>query len=153
MPRKLVQLIWLCVIYIFHSFNPSIIVCRSATVADIPVFLQQAGPPECQSPICFCYQPVALPAVMCLVGQLMCCTQIFWVKCQTLYTSVSVNKISLLNSQFNKDKMNTSSENIGRGLTIVSLFVGQEEWTNSRHKAPPARTTKGVYRDQPYARY
>lgn len=49
--------------------------------------------------------------------------------------------------------MNTSSENIGRGLTIVSLFVGQEEWTNSRHKAPPARTTKGVYRDQPYARY
>ncbi|KQK74199.1 KH domain containing, RNA binding, signal transduction associated 3 [Amazona aestiva] len=33
------------------------------------------------------------------------------------------------------------------------LDDSQEEWTNSRHKAPPARTTKGVYRDQPYARY
>ncbi|XP_050001238.1 KH domain-containing, RNA-binding, signal transduction-associated protein 3 isoform X3 [Alexandromys fortis] len=30
---------------------------------------------------------------------------------------------------------------------------GQEEWTNSRHKAPSARTAKGVYRDQPYGRY
>lgn len=30
---------------------------------------------------------------------------------------------------------------------------GQEEWTNSRHKALSARTTKGTYRDQPYARY
>uniref|UniRef100_A0A3P9HNK9 KH RNA binding domain containing, signal transduction associated 3 n=1 Tax=Oryzias latipes TaxID=8090 RepID=A0A3P9HNK9_ORYLA len=30
---------------------------------------------------------------------------------------------------------------------------GQEEWANSRSKAPPARTTKGVYRDQPYSRY
>ncbi|XP_035284324.1 KH domain-containing, RNA-binding, signal transduction-associated protein 3 isoform X2 [Anguilla anguilla] len=30
---------------------------------------------------------------------------------------------------------------------------GQEEWTNKRHKAPPARTTKGVYREQPYSRY
>uniref|UniRef100_A0A8B9H867 KH RNA binding domain containing, signal transduction associated 3 n=1 Tax=Astyanax mexicanus TaxID=7994 RepID=A0A8B9H867_ASTMX len=30
---------------------------------------------------------------------------------------------------------------------------GQEEWTNGRNKAPPARTTKGVYRDQPYSRY
>ncbi|XP_053102553.1 KH domain-containing, RNA-binding, signal transduction-associated protein 3 isoform X1 [Hemicordylus capensis] len=29
----------------------------------------------------------------------------------------------------------------------------QEEWTNSRHKAPPSRTTKGAYREQPYARY
>ncbi|XP_042318358.1 KH domain-containing, RNA-binding, signal transduction-associated protein 3 isoform X2 [Sceloporus undulatus] len=29
----------------------------------------------------------------------------------------------------------------------------QEEWTNSRHKAPPARTAKGAYREQPYARY
>ncbi|KAJ6661543.1 hypothetical protein lerEdw1_014453 [Lerista edwardsae] len=29
----------------------------------------------------------------------------------------------------------------------------QEEWTNSRHKAPPPRTTKGAYREQPYARY
>ncbi|XP_037329737.1 KH domain-containing, RNA-binding, signal transduction-associated protein 3 [Pungitius pungitius] len=30
---------------------------------------------------------------------------------------------------------------------------GLEEWANSRAKAPPARTTKGVYRDQPYTRY
>ncbi|XP_030075352.1 KH domain-containing, RNA-binding, signal transduction-associated protein 3 [Microcaecilia unicolor] len=30
---------------------------------------------------------------------------------------------------------------------------GQEEWANSRHKAPSARTAKGAYRDQPYARY
>ncbi|XP_062836074.1 KH domain-containing, RNA-binding, signal transduction-associated protein 3 isoform X2 [Anolis carolinensis] len=29
----------------------------------------------------------------------------------------------------------------------------QEEWTNSRHKAPPARTAKGTFREQPYARY
>ncbi|KAB0362960.1 hypothetical protein FD754_007116 [Muntiacus muntjak] len=32
-------------------------------------------------------------------------------------------------------------------------YVRQEEWTNSRHKAPSARTAKGVYRDQPYGRY
>ncbi|TNN66910.1 KH domain-containing, RNA-binding, signal transduction-associated protein 3 [Liparis tanakae] len=30
---------------------------------------------------------------------------------------------------------------------------GLEEWPNSRAKAPPARSTKGVYRDQPYTRY
>lgn len=30
---------------------------------------------------------------------------------------------------------------------------GQEEWTNNRNKAPPARTSKGAYREQPYARY
>ncbi|XP_005950025.1 KH domain-containing, RNA-binding, signal transduction-associated protein 3 [Haplochromis burtoni] len=30
---------------------------------------------------------------------------------------------------------------------------GQEEWANNRSKAPSARTTKGVYRDQPYSRY
>uniref|UniRef100_A0ABK0LBZ8 KH RNA binding domain containing, signal transduction associated 3 n=1 Tax=Rattus norvegicus TaxID=10116 RepID=A0ABK0LBZ8_RAT len=30
---------------------------------------------------------------------------------------------------------------------------GQEDWTNSRHKAPSARTAKGVYREQPYGRY
>uniref|UniRef100_A0A8D3DI54 KH RNA binding domain containing, signal transduction associated 3 n=1 Tax=Scophthalmus maximus TaxID=52904 RepID=A0A8D3DI54_SCOMX len=30
---------------------------------------------------------------------------------------------------------------------------GQEEWANNRGKAPAARTTKGVYRDQPYSRY
>ncbi|XP_069477772.1 KH domain-containing, RNA-binding, signal transduction-associated protein 3 isoform X2 [Ambystoma mexicanum] len=30
---------------------------------------------------------------------------------------------------------------------------GQEEWTNPRHKALSSRTTKGTYRDQPYARY
>ncbi|CAG5883817.1 unnamed protein product [Menidia menidia] len=30
---------------------------------------------------------------------------------------------------------------------------GQEEWANNRGKAPTARTTKGVFRDQPYSRY
>ncbi|XP_068189622.1 KH domain-containing, RNA-binding, signal transduction-associated protein 3 isoform X2 [Antennarius striatus] len=30
---------------------------------------------------------------------------------------------------------------------------GLEEWANNRGKAPSARTTKGVYRDQPYSRY
>ncbi|XP_061598250.1 KH domain-containing, RNA-binding, signal transduction-associated protein 3 [Cololabis saira] len=30
---------------------------------------------------------------------------------------------------------------------------GQEDWANSRGKAPAARATKGVYRDQPYSRY
>ncbi|XP_075305961.1 KH domain-containing, RNA-binding, signal transduction-associated protein 3 isoform X3 [Odontesthes bonariensis] len=30
---------------------------------------------------------------------------------------------------------------------------GQEEWANNRGKAPSARTTKAVYRDQPYSRY
>ncbi|XP_069710802.1 KH domain-containing, RNA-binding, signal transduction-associated protein 3 isoform X2 [Phaenicophaeus curvirostris] len=42
----------------------------------------------------------------------------------------------------------------GHGLNEETYdSYGQEEWTNSRHKAPSARTTKGVYRDQPYARY
>uniref|UniRef100_A0A8B9ZLH9 KH RNA binding domain containing, signal transduction associated 3 n=1 Tax=Anas zonorhyncha TaxID=75864 RepID=A0A8B9ZLH9_9AVES len=42
----------------------------------------------------------------------------------------------------------------GHGLSEETYdSYGQEEWTNSRHKAPSARTTKGVYRDQPYARY
>uniref|UniRef100_A0A8B9HGA4 KH RNA binding domain containing, signal transduction associated 3 n=1 Tax=Astyanax mexicanus TaxID=7994 RepID=A0A8B9HGA4_ASTMX len=36
---------------------------------------------------------------------------------------------------------------------VTSLRNRQEEWTNGRNKAPPARTTKGVYRDQPYSRY
>lgn len=30
---------------------------------------------------------------------------------------------------------------------------GQEEWANSRGKAPSARTTKGAFREQPYSRY
>ncbi|XP_048058956.1 KH domain-containing, RNA-binding, signal transduction-associated protein 3 isoform X2 [Megalobrama amblycephala] len=30
---------------------------------------------------------------------------------------------------------------------------GPEEWTNNRNKAPPARTSKGVYREQPYSRF
>ncbi|XP_020499777.1 KH domain-containing, RNA-binding, signal transduction-associated protein 3 isoform X1 [Labrus bergylta] len=30
---------------------------------------------------------------------------------------------------------------------------GVEEWANNRGKAPSARTTKGVYREQPYTRY
>ncbi|NXV78262.1 KHDR3 protein, partial [Atlantisia rogersi] len=42
----------------------------------------------------------------------------------------------------------------GHGLSEETYdSYGQEEWTNSRHKAPSARTAKGVYRDQPYARY
>lgn len=42
----------------------------------------------------------------------------------------------------------------GHGLNEESYdSYGQEDWTNSRHKAPSARTTKGVYRDQPYGRY
>ncbi|XP_056597531.1 KH domain-containing, RNA-binding, signal transduction-associated protein 3 isoform X2 [Triplophysa dalaica] len=30
---------------------------------------------------------------------------------------------------------------------------GPEEWTNGRKKAPPSRTSKGVYREQPYSRF
>lgn len=42
----------------------------------------------------------------------------------------------------------------GHGLSEDAYdSYGQEEWTNSRHKAPSARTAKGVYRDQPYGRY
>ncbi|XP_052507863.1 KH domain-containing, RNA-binding, signal transduction-associated protein 3 isoform X2 [Budorcas taxicolor] len=42
----------------------------------------------------------------------------------------------------------------GHGLSEETYdSYGQEEWTNSRHKAPSARTAKGVYRDQPYGRY
>ncbi|OCT77198.1 KH domain-containing, RNA-binding, signal transduction-associated protein 3 [Xenopus laevis] len=39
----------------------------------------------------------------------------------------------------------------GHGLGEDSY--GQEDWANSRHKAPPARACKGTYREQPYARY
>ncbi|XP_022358001.1 KH domain-containing, RNA-binding, signal transduction-associated protein 3 isoform X2 [Enhydra lutris kenyoni] len=42
----------------------------------------------------------------------------------------------------------------GHGLSEETYdSYGQEDWTNSRHKAPAARTAKGVYRDQPYGRY
>ncbi|NXY86999.1 KHDR3 protein, partial [Alcedo cyanopectus] len=42
----------------------------------------------------------------------------------------------------------------GHGLNEDTYdSYGQEEWPNSRHKAPPARTAKGVYREQPYGRY
>ncbi|XP_059528337.1 KH domain-containing, RNA-binding, signal transduction-associated protein 3 isoform X2 [Myotis daubentonii] len=42
----------------------------------------------------------------------------------------------------------------GHGLSDQTYdSYGQEEWTNSRHKAASARTAKGVYRDQPYGRY
>ncbi|KAJ8334234.1 hypothetical protein SKAU_G00398730 [Synaphobranchus kaupii] len=43
----------------------------------------------------------------------------------------------------------------GHGISEESYdsYAGQEEWTNKRHKAPPARTTKGAYREQPYSRY
>ncbi|XP_052389337.1 KH domain-containing, RNA-binding, signal transduction-associated protein 3 [Carassius gibelio] len=30
---------------------------------------------------------------------------------------------------------------------------GPEEWTNNRNKAPPARKSKGVFREQPYSRF
>ncbi|XP_012578352.1 PREDICTED: KH domain-containing, RNA-binding, signal transduction-associated protein 3 [Condylura cristata] len=33
------------------------------------------------------------------------------------------------------------------------LVSGQDDWTNSRHKAPSSRSAKGAYRDQPYGRY
>lgn len=38
-------------------------------------------------------------------------------------------------------------------LILSTSSAGQEEWTNKRTKAPSARTTKGVYREQPYSRY
>ncbi|XP_058877280.1 KH domain-containing, RNA-binding, signal transduction-associated protein 3-like isoform X1 [Acipenser ruthenus] len=42
----------------------------------------------------------------------------------------------------------------GHGINEDSYdSYGQEEWTNTRHKAPPVRTAKGVYREQPYSRY
>uniref|UniRef100_A0A673VKG8 KH RNA binding domain containing, signal transduction associated 3 n=1 Tax=Suricata suricatta TaxID=37032 RepID=A0A673VKG8_SURSU len=42
----------------------------------------------------------------------------------------------------------------GHGLSEETYdSYGQEDWTNSRHKAPSARTAKGAYRDQPYGRY
>ncbi|XP_036193497.1 KH domain-containing, RNA-binding, signal transduction-associated protein 3 isoform X2 [Myotis myotis] len=42
----------------------------------------------------------------------------------------------------------------GHGLSDETYdSYGPEEWTNSRPKAPSARTAKGVYRDQPYGRY
>ncbi|XP_077023864.1 KH domain-containing, RNA-binding, signal transduction-associated protein 3 [Tamandua tetradactyla] len=42
----------------------------------------------------------------------------------------------------------------GHGLSEETYdSYGQEEWTNTRHKAPSARATKGSYRDQPYGRY
>ncbi|KAF6323339.1 KH RNA binding domain containing, signal transduction associated 3 [Rhinolophus ferrumequinum] len=42
----------------------------------------------------------------------------------------------------------------GHGLSEETYdSYGQEEWTSSRHKAPSARTAKGVYREQPYGRY
>uniref|UniRef100_A0A8C9PXR7 KH RNA binding domain containing, signal transduction associated 3 n=1 Tax=Spermophilus dauricus TaxID=99837 RepID=A0A8C9PXR7_SPEDA len=42
----------------------------------------------------------------------------------------------------------------GHGLSEETYdSYGQEEWTNSRHKAPSSRTAKGIYRDQPYGRY
>ncbi|XP_049556855.1 KH domain-containing, RNA-binding, signal transduction-associated protein 3 isoform X5 [Orcinus orca] len=55
-------------------------------------------------------------------------------------------------------KLNTQSGadyyDYGHGLSEETYdSYGQEEWTNSRHKAPSARTAKGVYRDQPYSRY
>lgn len=38
-------------------------------------------------------------------------------------------------------------------LCSLSPSSGPEEWTNNRNKAPPARTSKGVYREQPYSRF
>ncbi|KFO30983.1 KH domain-containing, RNA-binding, signal transduction-associated protein 3, partial [Fukomys damarensis] len=51
-------------------------------------------------------------------------------------------------------KSGTDYYDYGHGLSEETYdSYGQEEWTNSRHKAPSARTAKGVYRDQPYGRY
>ncbi|XP_075684071.1 KH domain-containing, RNA-binding, signal transduction-associated protein 3 [Rhinoderma darwinii] len=42
----------------------------------------------------------------------------------------------------------------GHGIEEDSYdSYGQEDWSNSRHKAASTRATKGAYRDQPYARY
>ncbi|XP_060245305.1 KH domain-containing, RNA-binding, signal transduction-associated protein 3 isoform X5 [Meriones unguiculatus] len=51
-------------------------------------------------------------------------------------------------------KLGADYYDYGHGLGEEAYdSYGQEEWTNSRHKAPSARTAKGVYRDQPYGRY
>ncbi|XP_056154759.1 KH domain-containing, RNA-binding, signal transduction-associated protein 3 [Lampris incognitus] len=60
------------------------------------------------------------------------------------------------------DSYDTSYSNIGPNSEDYYEYghsgesydsYGQEEWANNRSKAPPARTTKGVYREQPYSRY
>uniref|UniRef100_A0A674K162 KH RNA binding domain containing, signal transduction associated 3 n=1 Tax=Terrapene triunguis TaxID=2587831 RepID=A0A674K162_9SAUR len=58
------------------------------------------------------------------------------------------------NSYSTQAQSGTDYYDYGHGLSEETYdSYGQEEWTNSRHKAPSARTTKGIYRDQPYARY
>ncbi|KAL7858656.1 hypothetical protein AOLI_G00187580 [Acnodon oligacanthus] len=58
------------------------------------------------------------------------------------------------NSYNNQGQNSDDYYEYGHGLSGESYdSYGQEEWTNGRNKAPPARTTKGVYRDQPYSRY
>ncbi|XP_050795754.1 KH domain-containing, RNA-binding, signal transduction-associated protein 3 [Gopherus flavomarginatus] len=58
------------------------------------------------------------------------------------------------NSYSTQAQSGTDYYDYGHGLNEETYdSYGQEEWTNSRHKAPSARTTKGIYRDQPYARY
>ncbi|XP_038616477.1 KH domain-containing, RNA-binding, signal transduction-associated protein 3 isoform X2 [Tachyglossus aculeatus] len=58
------------------------------------------------------------------------------------------------NSYSTPAQSGTDYYDYGHGLSEEAYdSYGQEEWTNSRHKAPPARTAKAVYRDQPYARY
>uniref|UniRef100_A0A6I8NKF3 KH RNA binding domain containing, signal transduction associated 3 n=1 Tax=Ornithorhynchus anatinus TaxID=9258 RepID=A0A6I8NKF3_ORNAN len=58
------------------------------------------------------------------------------------------------NSYSTPAQSGTDYYDYGHGLSEETYdSYGQEEWTNSRHKAPPARTAKAVYRDQPYARY
>ncbi|XP_036371833.1 KH domain-containing, RNA-binding, signal transduction-associated protein 3 [Megalops cyprinoides] len=58
------------------------------------------------------------------------------------------------NSYNNQGQNSEDYYEYGHGISEDSYEpYGQEEWTNKRHKAPPARTTKGVYREQPYSRY
>uniref|UniRef100_A0A6I8PPB9 KH RNA binding domain containing, signal transduction associated 3 n=1 Tax=Ornithorhynchus anatinus TaxID=9258 RepID=A0A6I8PPB9_ORNAN len=54
------------------------------------------------------------------------------------------------NSYSTPAQSGTDYYDYGHGLSEETYdSYGQEEWTNSRHKAPPARTAKAVYRDQP----
>ncbi|KAM9198570.1 KH domain-containing, RNA-binding, signal transduction-associated protein 3 isoform 3-T3 [Dugong dugon] len=58
------------------------------------------------------------------------------------------------NSYSTPAQSGTDYYDYGHGLSEETYdSYGQEEWTNCRHKAPSSRTTKGIYRDQPYGRY
>uniref|UniRef100_A0A673KA81 Sam68 tyrosine-rich domain-containing protein n=1 Tax=Sinocyclocheilus rhinocerous TaxID=307959 RepID=A0A673KA81_9TELE len=49
---------------------------------------------------------------------------------------------------------NQSSADISAGRDYHDRsLLRPEEWTNNRNKAPPARTNKKVFREQPYSRF